>query len=153
MDLSTEFTLPFVLGGTIDENAARCVDHFININEKSFGSDFEAFIDVVGADGNGDLDQEPERITAMIRDGRCVTVRLDGPDASGWTFLGLDIDSLTTDLLMTGLEARGIKAVSQYNGVALPDHFVVVDPGDSITWWDPNYWGRDGFLESAVAMP
>lgn len=100
-----------------------------------------------------DEDSEGEKIVAMVRDGRCVTMRLEMREPDAHTFLGHDVEDMTPDQLVIALKDQGINAVVQYNGVALPDHFVVIEPGDSITWWDPNYWGLDGFLESAVAMP
>ena len=29
---------------------------------------------------------------------------------------------------------------------------MVIELGESITWWDEDYWGKDGFLEEAVAL-
>ena len=147
MDLGTDFTLPLVLGGTVEENIERCYEH--EFNEKTFGVDLEGFIDIEDLDESSD----GEKIVATIRDGRCVTVRIDGPDVEEWTFLGLDVEDTTNEELVAALNDKGINAVAQYNGVALPDHFIVIDPGDSICWWDPGYWGRDGFLEHAVALP
>lgn len=131
----------------MEENIERCYDH--GFNEKTFGVDLEGFIDI----GELDEDSEGEKIVAMVRDGRCVTMRLDMIEPDAHTFLGHDVEDMTPDQLVIALKDQGINAVVQYNGVALPDHFVVIEPGDSITWWDPNYWGLDGFLESAVAMP
>lgn len=147
MDLGTDFTLPFTLGGTIEENAGRCEDH--SLNDKTFGIDFEGFIVLDETDN----EPEEEKIVSMVRDGRCVTARLDIVDPGEHTFLGLDIDDMTAEQAAAALNDAGINAVAQYNGVALPDHFIVIEPGESICWWDPGYWGRDGFLEHAVAMP
>lgn len=44
------------------------------------------------------------------------------------------------------------EAVIQYNGIVLLDHFITLELGDHICWWDPEHWGRDGFIESAVAL-
>ena len=35
---------------------------------------------------------------------------------------------------------------------SLPDHFMMIELNESITWWDKEYWGKEGFQEEAIAL-
>jgi len=153
MRYTTEFTLPFGLGHPTAECEKDCYDYFYN--DKTFGRDLEGFIDV----RDRDPENEGVKIVAMVRDGLCVTatVPLDDPEAD--SFCGQPLIPLSGESyrdaqsrLIADLEKQGIRTQRQFNGIALLDHFVIVDIRDSITWWDPTYWGHDGFTENAVAL-
>lgn len=146
MNLSPVFILPVTLGGTVEEVSTQCYEFEINEFEE-----LEGFIDIEALEP-GD---EGRKIVCRIEEDRCVTVTmayLEAPIAD--TFLGLDLngDSGAEEGFVEKLHAQGISAIAQFDGVVLPDHFMVIELGESITWWDEDYWGKDGFLEEAVAL-
>lgn len=149
MNLSTEFTLPLGLGKSVKYNQGKFYES--EINEKTFGADLEGWLDIEELEPGDD----GRKIIAMIRDNKCVTIKMAYMDPPEDTFLGLSLGigpDETEEAFVAALAEQDIKAIIQYNGIVLPDHFVTIELGDSICWWDPNYWGRDGFIESAVAL-
>lgn len=146
MDLSPTFNLPVTLGGTVEEVAAQCYEAFINEFEE-----LEGFIDIEALEP-GD---EGRKIICRIEDGRCVTVTmayLEVPITD--TFLGLDLNGGpdAEERFVAELKDQEIPAIAQFDGIVLPEHFMMIELNESITWWDREYWGRDGFQEEAVAL-
>lgn len=146
MDLSPIFNLPVTLGGTVEEVAAQCYEAFINEFEE-----LEGFIDI----GEVEPGDEGRKIVCRVEDGRCVTVTmayLDVPITD--TFLGLDLNggADVEERFVEQLHAQGIPAISQFDGIVLPDHFMMIELNESITWWDKEYWGKEGFQEEAIAL-
>ena len=146
MNLSPTFILPVTLGGTVEKVSAQCYEAEINEFEE-----LEGYIDI----GSLEPGDDGRKIVCRIEDGRCGTVSmayLELPITD--TFLGLYLNggSEESEHLAEELEKQGIPAISQFDGVVLPDHFMVIELGESITWWDEDYWGKDGFLEEAVAL-
>lgn len=146
MDLSPTFNLPVTLGGTVEEVAAQCYEAFINEFEE-----LEGFIDIEALEP-GD---EGRKIVCRIEDGRCVTVTmayLEVPITD--TFLGLDLNGGpdAEERFVAELKDQEIPAIAQFDGIVLPEHFMMIELNESITWWDREYWGRDGFQEEAVAL-
>ena len=74
MNFTTELPLPFVLGGTVEENIARLDDHFFN--EKGSGTDLEGFLVL---DGTGDDEENMWKIVSIIEYDACVVLN-DGDD-------------------------------------------------------------------------
>lgn len=146
MDLSTDFILPVTLGGTVEEVAAQCYESFMNEFDE-----LEGFIDIESLEP-GD---EGRKIVCRVEDGRCVTVSLlfvDFPITD--TFLGLSLErgAGAENQFVTKLEKQGIPGIVQFDGIVLPDHFMLIELGELITWWDEEYWGKEGFIEEAVAL-
>lgn len=149
MNLSTEPSLPIALGTTPEQVAQGCYEYeFI---EDDFGLELEGFIDI------RDIEPEDEgrKVICRFEENRCVAITmayLDVPITD--TFLGLDLNSggEAEQKFLAALKEKGIEAISQFDGIVLPNDFVTLELGESITWWDRDYWGRDGFIEEAVAL-
>lgn len=147
---STNFTvdlpLPFKLGGTVEENIALLDDYFFN--KKGSGTDLEGFL-VIDDDG---VEEEMWKIVSIIEDDTCVTARVDFNNENV-TFLGVPIgpdNSLPVEETAQALEAKGLKVITQEYGLVLPDHYITIEPGDFICYWDQTYWSHEEFLAETV---
>ncbi|MGZ7495714.1 hypothetical protein ACXM2N_01280 [Corynebacterium sp. ZY180755] len=147
---STNFTvdlpLPFKLGGTVEENIALLDDYFFN--KKGSGTDLEGFL-VIDDDG---VEEEVWKIVSIIEDDKCVTARVDFNNENV-TFLGVPIgpdNSLPVEETAQALEAKGLKVITQEYGLVLPDHYITIEPGDFICYWDQTYWSQEEFLAETV---
>ena len=146
MDFTPEFSLPVTLGGPVKEVSSQCYQSGMN----EFG-ELEGYIDIEAPEP-GD---EGRKIFCRIENERCVTVTMRYRELPiSDTFLGIDLyrEFSAKEQFAEKLHALGIPAIAQFDGVVLPDHFVLIELDRSITWWDEDYWGKDGFLEEAVAL-
>lgn len=146
MDLSPTFILPVTLGGTVKEVSAQCYEAEINEFEE-----LDGFIDIEELEPGDDGRQ----IICRIENDRCVTITMIYPEFPITdTFLGIDLNSGpgAEERFVEKLRAQGISAITQFDGIVLPDHFMMIELGESITWWDAHYWGKDGFHEEAIAL-
>lgn len=147
MNFTTELPLPFVLGGTVEENIARLDDHFFN--EKGSGTDLEGFLVL---DGAGDDEENMWKIVSIIEYDACVTARVDFNN-SNITFLGVPIgpdNSLSVEKTAEALKAQGLTVITQEYDLVLPEHFITIEPRENICYWDKNYWSQDEFLTETV---
>ncbi|MHC2850595.1 hypothetical protein ACUXOC_002073 [Corynebacterium mucifaciens] len=147
MNFTTELPLPFVLGGTVEENIARLDDHFFN--EKGSGTDLEGFLVL---DGTGDDEENMWKIVSIIEYDACVTARVDFNN-SNITFLGVPIgpdNSLSVEKTAEALKAQGLTVITQEYDLVLPEHFITIEPRENICYWDKNYWSQDEFLTETV---
>lgn len=150
MDLDSNFPLSFNLGGTIEQNVNAAI-------ESSWAEDAASpMVELFVRPGEVGLSDEPIKLESMVRDGLCVTCKMlfTDPDLV-YTLYGVpvsDFSNRSPSDLARELSRKGIRALYQYNGVVLPDKFITVSPAEWIMWWDPVYWGEEGFVDSAVAL-
>lgn len=150
MDLSTQFSLPLNIGCSVESNRQLLFDSFIS--DQTFTEYLEGYI---GAGVLGD-DDDIEKVSLLVRGDLCVNCSLSLSPSTHHSFLGISLatkGSSDPKAFITSAERMGLTVVEQYNGFAFPDDFLTVNPGEYICWWDPNYWGKLGFVESAVALP
>ncbi|MDU0479563.1 hypothetical protein QVA66_09965 [Staphylococcus chromogenes] len=142
MNFTTDYTLPFPLGGTLDDAIKACLD-----SQQPADDELEAWIDIPTRDN----DEEYSLVVSRIEDNTCVTVALT--DIYRDTFLGLRLDprKTTDEELAAGLKSQGINAIVQFGEIILPDHLITIVLNETITWWDPNYWGAEGFRNETIA--
>lgn len=147
MNFAVKIPFPYFLGGTVEENIARFDDYFFN--EKGSGTDLEGFLTL---DGTGDDEENMWKIVSIIEDGKCVTARVDFNN-SDITFLGVPIgpdNSLSVEKAAEALKAQGLTVITQEYDLVLPEHFITIEPGENICYWDKNYWSQDEFLAETV---
>jgi hypothetical protein len=150
VNFTSSFSLPFILGGTVDENIAISED--AEIVEKTFREELECFIDFRDLDPNGGI----EKIVSIIAENKCVTAELlfFHPDADH-TFEGICLGAQgenTEESFIKSLAAIGISATDDSGMIVLPDHFITIELGEYICWWDESYWGRAGFLDEVLGF-
>lgn len=149
MNFTTTLSLPFYLGKTVEENCALLDDFFFN--EKNFGTDLEGFLTLTGTDGREDT----WKIVSIVEDGKCVTARVDF-DQNNVTFLGVPIgldNSLSVTETAVALQSSGQRVIAQTHDLVLPEHFITIEPRNSICYWDRTYWPQEEFLKETVQPP
>ncbi|AKK03955.1 hypothetical protein [Corynebacterium epidermidicanis] len=142
MNFTTDYALPFPLGGTLQEAVESCVDC-----QQPAEDELEAWIDIP----NRDNDEEYSLVVCRIEDNKCVTVALT--DIYRDTFLGICLDprKITDEEVVAELEKQGINVLVQFGEIILPEHLITIILNETITWWDPEYWGEDGFRHETIA--
>lgn len=148
VNFSDEFSLPFILGGTADENIS--ISEYSEIVKKSFGDELECFIGTAGFSLRG----RSEKIVSRLVDGRCVTAELifPGPKTEH-TFYGLPLASQegnTDASFVSSLNSLGFEASNESGLIVLRSQFVTIELGEYICWWDTKYWTRSDFLDEVL---
>ncbi|WP_342351165.1 hypothetical protein [Corynebacterium diphtheriae] len=149
MKLSPHCSLPLTLGGTTDQVASQCYEHEIIDND--FVTELEGFIDIE----NIEPGDEGRKMICRVENGRCVTVTmayLDLPITDTFLGLGLNYGPNAKAQFLAGLRHQGVEVIAQSEYIILPNDFVTIELGESITWWDRAYWGTDGFRNEAIAL-
>lgn len=148
MNFTTDFSLPFSLGGTVDENIS--ISENAEIVEKVFGNDLECFVDTGDSVPNG----KTEKIVSMIADNSCVTASLLFFDpGTGHTFEGIPLGSRMEnpeEYFVSSLTDMGINSSNESGVIVLLDHFITIEIGEYICWWDRFFWTRDCFLDEVL---
>lgn len=146
MNFTTRLELPFQLGGTVEENIDLLDDYFFN--NKTFGTDLEGFL----ITDPGDEHEETWKIVSIIEDGKCVTARFDF-DNDNVTFADVPIgpdNGGSEDETAASLRAQGFEVIAQEFSLVLPEHFITIEPGLNLCYWDRNHWTHEEFLEETV---
>lgn len=148
MNFSAEFSPPFVLGCTVDENISISDDS--EIVAKSFGDELECFIGTAGLIPHG----RAEKIVSRLVRGRCVTAELIFPEPeTEHTFYGLPLTSQEGDAeasFVSSLNSLGFEASDESGLIVLRSQFVTIELGEYICWWDSKYWTRSDFLDEVL---
>ena len=146
MNFSSTLNLRVKLGGTVEENIEQLDDHFFN--DKTFGTDLEGFL----ITDPGGEQEETWKIVSIIEDGKCVTARFDFDDQHV-TFADVPIGpgiSGAEEETAASLRAQGFEVIAQEFSLVLPEHFITIEPGLNLCYWDKNHWTREEFLEETV---
>lgn len=77
---------------------------------------------------------------------------LDLPITDTFLGLGLNYGPNAKAQFLAGLRHQGVEVIAQSEYIILPNDFVTIELGESITWWDRAYWGTDGFRNEAIAL-
>jgi hypothetical protein len=150
MDFTAEFTLPFSLGGTTEENIKLSEES--SIVQKHFGSNLECFIDTSKAVPGGDI----EKIVSMVETGRCVTAQLllFEPDTHH-TFLGIPLEignGNDEESFSSALRELGVNCTVEEHTIVLTDEYVTIELSDYVCWYDRNFWSHSDFLEETLSI-
>lgn len=146
MNFSSTLNLRVKLGGTVEENIEQLDDHFFN--DKTFGTDLEGFL----ITDPGGEQEETWKIVSIIEDGKCVTARFDFDDQHV-TFADVPIGpgiSGSEEETVASLRAQGFEVIAQEFSLVLPEHFITIEPGLNLCYWDRNHWTLEEFLEETV---
>ena len=146
MNFSSTLNLRVKLGGTVEENIEQLDDHFFN--DKTFGTDLEGFL----ITDPGGEQEETWKIVSIIEDGKCVTARFDFDDQHV-TFADVPIGpgiSGSEEETAASLRAQGFEVIAQKFSLVLPEHFITIEPGLNLCYWDRNHWTLEEFLEETV---